>query len=186
MVEEVDDVIVIEETPLMELEFVAKNGGCRNHIHMAIKPRDLSGEDLGEIAGRSPFFLTHYIHIHSFSLLIDMHARVTTFLYLPTKDKPRMLGIGGPLLFPDCLSDGKESHEVDATGMFMRTSSWVQAYLFSSDMSCQCRRPQRHSEIRKHIYEVERNNKPTRRRLGTEDSCMQIWKTTIRVRPVIA
>ena len=93
------------------------------------------------------------------------HSDNIFFLCLPTKDKPRILGIGGPLLFPDCLSDGKKSqqHEVDATGMFMRTSSGVRAYLFSDaewhDMSVQ--KPQRHSEPEiRQIYEVERNSKP--------------------------
>ena len=40
MVEEVDDCDCYKNIDA-NLESVVKNGGCRNHIHMVIKPRDL-------------------------------------------------------------------------------------------------------------------------------------------------
>ena len=80
-----------------------------------------------------------------FSPLMPVHATVTTFLCLPTKDKPRMLGIGGPFLFPDCQSDGKKSHNMKLTRQECLCGLLVEFEHISSplpsavtcDMSCQ-------------------------------------------------
>lgn len=80
------------------------------------------------------------------------------FVFANKKKKKDKLGIGGPLLFPDCLSDGKKSqkHENDRQE---RLCGLLVDYHFSTD-DWHVMSVQKASEVR-HIYEwVESSRQP--------------------------